>query len=723
MPYPPTDETMRRPHPLHHPVAISVLLLCIALLPRIFGLGHGLTTDEASFWQDRSARFLAALTEGRFEETMITGHPGVTTMWLGSAGLLLERTLHDAGLLPTAAHEWQVTKTTTSNLHAVGIQRLPPFGWHLSLMRLPLACASALAVVAGSLLLRRLAGDTVALIAALLWATDPFLVAFSRLLHVDALLTMLMLLALLALLNAFFDAQGFTPRPRLPMLLAAGVATGLAQLTKSSAVLLLPVGALVMVVWAGQRWRTSDTAPRSTPADLLRMLLLAGMVWGGAALITVVVAWPAMWVAPHEAAALVINEVIDNGGQPQKGSFLLGQGYIYETPGPLYYPVTLLGRTTPWSAAGLGALLVAWFAGWPWLGGRRSVLLLLAGSVLLLLLALTLLPKKFDRYALPAMPLLHVLAAAGLTWLGGALARRWRLLATGAVAAAAILTLLAYHPYYLAYYSPLIGGSALAPRLVPIGWGEGLDVAADWLNERPDIEQGAVATWSTVSLQPYLHTTTAWQGSARKGNVNYLIVYINQVQSGKDNHYFNDIHGVCEPLHTVRLKGIEYAWIYRMPLYRQVLDGAQLAGVLEIDDIVMLPPDTCTCAPLTLTLVFNPLQQPAAPTFFFLHIVGEDGQKVAQRDMPLESVIPAKSWQSDAPFPYTLQVDMPPDVPPGMYDVVLGFYDPATSERIPATGSVAAGVEAEDVGAAYGPNTLHVAAFEVLEQYQEQCLR
>jgi hypothetical protein len=91
--------------------------------------------------------------------------------------------------------------------------------------------------------------------------------------------------------------------------------------------------------------------------------------------------------------------------------------------------------------------------------------------------------------------------------------------------------------------------------------------------------------------------------------------------------------------------------------------------------------------------------------------------------MPLESVIPADSWQGDAPFPYTLQVDLPPHVPPGMYAVMLGFYDPATGERMPATGSVAAGGAAEDAGAAYGSDTLQVATFEVLEQYQEQCLR
>ncbi|NJP07273.1 MAG: hypothetical protein HC837_17465, partial [Chloroflexaceae bacterium] len=45
---------------------LLLLLLLVALLPRSLSLGRGLTTDEAYFWQDRSATFLLALSDGRF---------------------------------------------------------------------------------------------------------------------------------------------------------------------------------------------------------------------------------------------------------------------------------------------------------------------------------------------------------------------------------------------------------------------------------------------------------------------------------------------------------------------------------------------------------------------------------------------------------------------------------------------------------------------------------
>ncbi|NJM09093.1 glycosyltransferase family 39 protein [Candidatus Gracilibacteria bacterium] len=63
------------------------------------------------------------------------------------------------------------------------------------------AFVNALAVGIGYLLLRRLVRPAIALVAALLWATTPYLVAHGRLLHLDGLLTSFATLSLLATLN------------------------------------------------------------------------------------------------------------------------------------------------------------------------------------------------------------------------------------------------------------------------------------------------------------------------------------------------------------------------------------------------------------------------------------------------------------------------------------------------------------------------------------------
>src|SRR5262245_42058761 len=76
-------------------VAISL----VALLPRALDLGVFLTGDEANFWLQRSDTFLRALRSGDWAATAISTHPGVTTMWLGSAGLLLQDSLLGSGIV------------------------------------------------------------------------------------------------------------------------------------------------------------------------------------------------------------------------------------------------------------------------------------------------------------------------------------------------------------------------------------------------------------------------------------------------------------------------------------------------------------------------------------------------------------------------------------------------------------------------------------------------
>lgn len=669
------------------------LLFLAAFLPRVLAAGRGLTTDEAYHWAAyRSSDFLAALLEGRFADTMITGHPGVTTMWLGSLGLLLERGLGAAGLLTD-----------------------PAFPTHLALLRLPVALATALAVVGGALLLRRIVGRGVALVAALLWASDPFLVAHSRLVHLDGLLAMLMLLATLALLAACFNPHA-RARPDTRLLVVAGVATGLAPLTKSLGVLLLPVGALILVAWGWQRSRAAPERGGLRGPGLA--LVRAGAVWGGAAVLAAFIAWPALWVAPWQAVASVVNEVIENGGAPHPGTFLLGQHYLTDEPGALFYPLTLFARLTPWVVVGLAALAVASLRRRDWLRRYRLVLLLLLAAALLLPLLLTIPPKKFDRYALPSIPMLHILAACGLCWLGAHLPRLARQTAAGLLATVAVGTLLLYHPYELAYYNSLLGGSARAPALVPVGWGEGLDQVAAWLNQQPDVARGKVATWSPPTLQAYLRApaVATWQGAIQEGEVGYLVVYVNQDQTRKESQYFGAVQAACRPVHTVQMHGIDYAWVYRVPMYTPRVAGARFGATLALQGGVLVPPAACTCAPHRLTLMLQPLAPPDQPLFLFLHVVAEDGTRVVQVDLPLERLLPPDAWQADEAVPYTLALDVPPDAPAGEYRVLLGLYALATGERLPVQSADAAAAPLE------GPGTLRAATFEYLAEQRGACL-
>jgi hypothetical protein len=233
---------------------LPLALFLLALVPRAFWLGRFITIDESYHWFERARLFLRAIRAGDWAATNLIGHPGVTTMWLGASGLAAQQWLAEAGLLPASDPD------TTRML-----------------LRLPIAIVTSLCVALGYALLRRLLPGRVALLAALLWASDPFLVAHSQLLHVDALLASFVTLALLAALLAFrLECQsGISIREvtrshakkesdvleggadagplRWRWLLASALFGGLALLTKSPAIILPPMVGLIGLLAAWRR--------------------------------------------------------------------------------------------------------------------------------------------------------------------------------------------------------------------------------------------------------------------------------------------------------------------------------------------------------------------------------------------------------------------------------------------------------------------------------------
>jgi hypothetical protein len=137
-----------------------LVVTLVAVLPRVLGLGRFVTVDEIDHWIDRSAQFLTAIQTGDLGGTAITSHPGVTTMWLGSMGLMAYQRVVAWGLVPDG-----------------------DFAIKLAFMQLPVALVNAGGVVLGYHLLRRMFPAAIAICAALFWAADPFVIGYSRVLH------------------------------------------------------------------------------------------------------------------------------------------------------------------------------------------------------------------------------------------------------------------------------------------------------------------------------------------------------------------------------------------------------------------------------------------------------------------------------------------------------------------------------------------------------------
>lgn len=553
----------------------------VGLLPRLLALDTFLTSDEYR-WLGRSRDFLVGVLSGDWAATLQTGHPGVTTMWTGSLGILYRYWTR-----PSSAPDDMLTFVQQVPHEPLDVAYVTP-------MRLPTVLLMSLFVVAFYALVSRLFDDRrVGAIAALLLALNPFHIALSRILHHDALATAFMTLSLLPLLGYWL--QGWSRR----WLLLSAMAAGLSFLSKSPAMFLMPFCALLGLTWAVRRWRRGEWRGW---ADV-RRLVTDGLLWGAVAWLTVWLLWPAMWVIPLKVLGVVFgtgSQYVTEGHG--KGNFFLGQ--ITRDPGPLFYPLAWLLRTTPLTLLGLLVLgsiyLRRVFYRRP---ENRLPVRMRSGSLLiyavLFVAFMTLGEKKQDRYILPTYPVLDALAALGLVRLS--LARRQPALDGQARGRANLrskipalkstvpalqfplislviillfqgIPVIANYPYYFTYYNPLLGGGPVAARLMTVGWGEGLDQAAAYLNSLQDAKRLRVTSWYHNSLAPFFQGETTFYSSdaGQTLSSDYAVVYLNQIQ--RELPTTELVHYLLQhqtPVFTATLKNLDYAYVYRLPITRR----------------------------------------------------------------------------------------------------------------------------------------------------------
>jgi len=187
----------------------------------------------------------------------------------------------------------------------------------------------------------------------------------------------------------------------------------------------------------------------------------------------------------------------------------------------------------------------------------RSGALVLGAYVGGFLLMMTLGAKKFDRYLLPAVPALGVLAAVGLSHALWLLPLRTvdhrlyrvppRAVGLGVPVALLVWPLVSSSPYFLAYYNPLMGGGAAAQRTVMVGNGEGLDQVARWLNNRPSSENLWVASHSFDILQPLFVGSGEPLRDRVPSDADYVVLYRFQMQIGQSPRVLAEYVGQREP--------------------------------------------------------------------------------------------------------------------------------------------------------------------------------
>lgn len=409
------------------------------------------------------------------------------------------------------------------------------------------------------------------------------------------------------------------------------------------------------------------------------------LLWLAVAVLVFTSLWPVMWVDPQAGVARVWAEITGNGGIPhENGNYFWGQPVA--DPGPLFYPVVILWRSS--AALLLGMLLVP-LALRHSTGATRRKLLALLLYVGIFTLALSLLPKKFDRYLLPIFPTLAILAALGLStgwarlsaWLAHvkpATAPVLPTLLTPLVALYLGLTALWYQPYYLAFFNPLLGGSATGQYMLLVGWGEGMPEIGAWLQQRPDVAQSPVLTADPRTLEAFVPSRVTYLNNTGIAQpASYAVRYIRNTQR-QEAWPAQQFVSQAPPLFTFKKYGIPYATVHQPPRPFTIPVDATFGDGLHLRGYSLAPLETT----LMLTPSWNVQTDQAGGWYLFVHLLAPNGQRVAQVDVPLDQGL-FPTWQAGQQFGSPLPIGLPADLPPARYRIVLGLYDPASGVRLP----------------------------------------
>jgi len=660
---------------------LPLLIFLVSLGLRFWDITHPINVDEA-FWMFRGATFMRRFLEGDFASTYLRHHPGITNMWLIGTGNLISTKIHD--LFPQL---FGVVKSPFIQpcFHEY---RCPISLWIAP--RVVQGVFTSAGMVAVYILSKRLFGKVIALLATSFLIVEPFFLAYQRFLTTDALQADFSILAVL-LMIIYLQGKGYWWQ-----LVGSGVCLGLAIASKIPALFVgIAISLWILAIELGW-WRGSF--PRRGWVRQIRDLCL----WGLIALIVIVAIWPALWVNPLETLQKIYADL---SFESIRGNlFFLGE--YTDKPGLLFYPLILIYRLSPILQIGVVACLVALVLPKSKLKYKSELWgLTVVTAVVLSLLSTS--DTKVGRYIVVVIPELAILAAFGygqiFRWLSSVGDRvkptsiqqifrgekhpKFRQLAMFLVAIQAVFLILLC-PYYISYYNPLWGGAAVGQKLFLIGNGEGIDKAAEWLNQDPDYQSLKVASWYAFAFKPYSKTQYVGGWTGDKGSLNILksnriIFYINQLQRNQPTPELVDYFSAQKPLKTITFSGLDYAKIYpsleplpsdlanlAYPVNLNFSDRLKLIGY-DLNQKKLQPEDQ-----LEITFYWRILQVLAPHSQLKIALKDTDNQTVESKNVELiNGHLPIEKIPITSKLRDTQHLSLSSNIKPGRYNLFISWLD------------------------------------------------
>jgi hypothetical protein len=666
-------------------LVVALALLALLLVPRLSDLDALVTPDEP-LWIARSANFYEAISKGDLRDTYQYVHPGVPLMWLGALGLYL----HIPDMPDLMGKSLPVRNRAVQDvLEQNGYSILDV----LVELRQVVIVASALVVLGLFFCLTKIVDFWAAAAAVAFLALDPMHIGFTRLLHLDGLSANLVILAVVAF---SWYLQSWARRA----LVIAGVVTGIACLTRTANAVVGPFFAVIAVCDVA----LASKVDRANFRPLIRRYGVALLAIGVLAFVVFVALWPSMWAAPIDTLRALwtgSRDLTESGSDRN----LYFRGTVTGDPGWEYYPVVLAHRLSGFTAIGLAIAMLAAVRTRD-IGERfnRRFAAHLGAFAAMYVVILSLSPKKLDRYVLPSVVALDLVAA--LAWVAGAIWLGRKLIhtsAAGARWASVVLVVvvllgqtdyaLRMRPFYIDAASPLLGGVAGAQNDFSFNWGEGGKEIAEALEKIPDIENATIAAgpWQpTIDYYlPFRLNGPEYGSNMRTASVwidtDYIVVSLPEVQRVHYPQQLLEWFGQQEPVATVSTIDGVYARIYDIraadppdSFYSNV-PKAQWEGIGTVLAANFPEARTAGGADIEVTLRLRAEGS--------LHEVQVIGQIVSGEGVIVGSVN-TKAEMTEGPdgtSEIRFAAPLPDDVVPGRYRIEYQLVSPATGEQIPAT--------------------------------------
>ena len=463
----------------------ELLFFIIFCLSRAPYLGMEMFNTDVWKWKARIYDFGSGVFNLDFNKTLQKYHPGVTLMWTGTAAVKFE------GLYCS------LIKCPDESIDPVGAIFALNFFQQLFVI-LVIGVTLTLAFYP----LRRLFGRKYAFITMLLLSFEPFFYALTRVIHLEALMTSFMLASFVWLFYSLETAREEHKPPKILGLITSAVFAGLAILTKSTAIFMIPFSLLSILIYQHKN---------------LRGTLKTSVMWLLPVLLTYFVFWPSMWVNPIGTLDYVfIRGIKETGLEGEHAQIFFGQ--YTDNPGPFYYFVVMALKFSPLLVTGILFFAFLFKMILPHFGAEKAKRFALLSLIFTIgyLVEITIPTKKLDRYILPSLASISLMAGFFYTWLifvlvpkimsdkflcrlrngqenGTRSEKGIKLVAVAAFMVMASYQSLSLTPDYFSYYNPMFGGLS-----------KGIYVLEPkWIIGQHQIAQYFVDLMNTKNLEPF----------------------------------------------------------------------------------------------------------------------------------------------------------------------------------------------------------------------------